>query len=142
METYEEMRNRHQKEFNAFPCFFAFDNKQFDEGMKKLGVESKQEIYSGGNGMYYRKADSPKLMEMMDRFDREQTEAYKDDNFLKNAMVYELGNHEFCITLDPEPTMEALGMKLKDLKDERVNRIFQQAKKEYFHPQKKSAPVR
>lgn len=142
METYEEMRTRQQKEFKAFPCFFAFNNKHFDEGLKKLGLESEQEIFTSGNGMYCRKADYPKFLEMMDRFDRERTEAFKDDNYLKSAMVYALANNEYCISHDMELTLKALGMKLKDLKDGRVNRIFHQAKKEYFHPQKKSAPVR
>lgn len=32
---YQEMRNRQQAEVTAFPMFFAFSNKQFEEGMHK-----------------------------------------------------------------------------------------------------------
>lgn len=36
MNAYQELQDKQQAEFSAFPCFFAFDQKQFDEGMKKL----------------------------------------------------------------------------------------------------------
>lgn len=39
MNAYQEMQDRQQKEFNSFPCFFAFSQEQFDEGMKKLGLK-------------------------------------------------------------------------------------------------------
>ena len=54
MNAYQEMRDRQQKEFNSFPCFFAFDQKQFDEGMKKLGLKpgDTKLIYRGPGGMY------------------------------------------------------------------------------------------
>lgn len=39
MNAYQEMQDRQQKEFNSFPCFFAFGQEQFDEGMKKLGLK-------------------------------------------------------------------------------------------------------
>jgi|WetSurMetagenome_2_1015567.scaffolds.fasta_scaffold913689_1 hypothetical protein len=36
--TYLELRDKQQKEVNSFPMFFAFDNKQFNESMEKLGL--------------------------------------------------------------------------------------------------------
>ena len=34
---YQELRDRQQEEVNAFPMFFAFDQRQFAEGMRRLG---------------------------------------------------------------------------------------------------------
>ena len=71
MNAYQEMQDRQQKEFNSFPCFFAFGQEQFDEGMKKLGLKPSDTklIYRAPGGMYYRKTDSNSLKEMMARFD-------------------------------------------------------------------------
>ena len=35
---YQELRDRQQEEVNAFPMFFAFDQRQFAEGMRRLGL--------------------------------------------------------------------------------------------------------
>ena len=32
MNTYLKLKNRHEKEFNNFPMFFAFNKKQFEIG--------------------------------------------------------------------------------------------------------------
>lgn len=39
MESYRELRDRQQKEFNELPLGFAFSDKQFDEMMKKWGLD-------------------------------------------------------------------------------------------------------
>lgn len=38
MESYRELRDRQQKEFNELPLGFAFSDKQFDEMMGKMGT--------------------------------------------------------------------------------------------------------
>lgn len=38
---YQELRARQQAELNAFPLIFAFNDKQFEEGMHKLGLTIK-----------------------------------------------------------------------------------------------------
>lgn len=39
MESYRELRDRQQKEFNELPLGFAFSDKQFDEMMGKWGLD-------------------------------------------------------------------------------------------------------
>ena len=82
--SYLELKKKHQKEFNEFPMFFAFNQKQFDEGMKTLGLKPNQtnKVYSFDGGGFYRKSDSTALIEMLKRFDREEKEAMKDDNYV------------------------------------------------------------
>lgn len=100
MESYLAMKKRHQSEFDNFPCFFAFNQNQFDEGMKKLNVSNaKEELYIGGGGMYFRKSDADTLYEMIERTSKELSDAlHTNDDFLYQAVRYELANHEFCVT--------------------------------------------
>ena len=64
---YQELRDRQQEEVNAFPMFFAFDQRQFAEGMRRLGLRPSDmnQVYAiAGTGGFYRKSDAPKLHEM------------------------------------------------------------------------------
>ena len=135
MNNYQQLKERHQKEFDIFPIVFAFSNEQFAEGMAKLGLAETDtdKIYKlGGTGGFYRRTDSQTLADMLERHKNEMTEAFKNDDFLFQAISYELSNHEFIITYDPEPTLEALGLSLDDLDDERIYKIYQKAKKAYI----------
>lgn len=122
MNAYQELQDKQQAEFNTFPRFFAFDQKQFDEGMKKLGLKPKDTkmIYHGVGGMYYRKSDSPKLKEMMDRFDKERAEAIKADatgeGFVLDMFKTELANHEYGYTYELDETLAAVGLTISAVK--------------------------
>lgn len=133
-ETYIEMKNRHQEEFNNFPCFFAFNNKQFEEGKKELGVTNDNELYHGYSGMYYRKTDAKKLHELLEKNDEELRKALEtDDDFFYDAILTELGNHEFCITYDWEPVFTELGLEAQTVfKDERTKSLCKKAKQDYL----------
>lgn len=104
METYLEMKARHEKEVNAFPFMFAFSNKQFEEGCKKLGVtDPKAELFAlRGTGGFYRKTDAARLHEMTKRHNDEMDAAMLNEEFAVNAYCYEASNHEYQINLDPE----------------------------------------
>lgn len=106
METYTEMKKRHQDEVNALPLMFAFSDKQFEEGCKKLGVtDPAKELYRLGMGSFYRKTDSKLIHETFDRHDEEMNEAMKNEDFAVSAFEYEAGNHEYHINLDPDYDM-------------------------------------
>lgn len=112
---YQEMKQRQQEEFHAFPCFFAFSDAQFAEGMKKLGLKptDTRKVCAGLGGMIYRKTDSPKLVEMMERFGREQDEAIAADatgeGFIYDMFEYELSNHEYTYTRSVSAAITACG---------------------------------
>ena len=74
---YQELRDRQQEEVNAFPMFFAFDQRQFAEGMRRLGLRPSDmnQVYAiAGTGGFYRKSDAPKLHEMFARHRKELDE--------------------------------------------------------------------
>lgn len=75
---YQEMRERHQAEVNDFPLMFAFDARQFAEGLCRLGLRSsdKDKVCAlPGTGGFCRKSDLPALKGMFARHHRELQEA-------------------------------------------------------------------
>lgn len=108
---YSDLKNKQAKELNEFPMFFAFSQKQFDEGMIKLGVTNIDELISiNGTGGYIKKVDESKLDELFKRHQTELTNAYEDDVFLIEAYRYELANHEYGYTGDPSDAINAIGL--------------------------------
>lgn len=131
---YLELKRKHQEEVNNFPFFFAFSNKQFEEGMRKFGLDptDTDKIYKLGNtGGFYLKTDSARLKEMFNRHDQEMKDAMKDDDFVVSMFVYEMGNHEYCINEDDEEILEACGLSAKDMNN-RLCKLFLKAKTQYL----------
>lgn len=122
MNEYEELMTRQQKEVNDFPCFFAFNMQQFEEGMKSLGLKKTDTklIYKAPSGMFYKKEDSPKLKELLDRHDRERKEAIAADTtgegYIYEMFKTELANHEFGYTRELEETLSFIGLTLAEVK--------------------------
>ena len=130
---YREFKERKQKEFNTLPLMFAFSNEQFEEGKKKLCVKDDKELVSIGGGGFIKKVDAHLLDEMINRHNKEYEELMQNDEFVYSAFYYELGNHEFCITLDPEDTLEALCLTVEEMRDNpRLMKIFLEAKRDYL----------
>ena len=109
---YQELRDRQQEEVNAFPMFFAFDQRQFAEGMRRLGLRPSDmnQVYAiAGTGGFYRKSDAPKLHEMFARHRKELDEAIAadkaGDNFIYEMFLTELSNHEYGYTGDVQDTL-------------------------------------
>ena len=135
---YLELKQRQQKEVNDFPFGFAFSNQQFKEMMEKFGLKETDtdKIYSIGAGGYIRKSDSNAFDEMFKRHRKEiEDEIEKDKKgtgFIYSMFSYELANHEYCITYDIEPTLDALGLTLDEInKKENLLNGLRKALKEY-----------
>lgn len=133
-QTYRELKDKQSAELNNFKgVFFAFDEKQFDKGMKKIGLEPSDtdKIYSlGSTGGYILKEKSPEYKAMFDRHEQELAEQMKDKEFFHNALVYELCNHEYCITQSCTDALYALGIKEEDIDTKALIRACKEASTE------------
>ena len=139
MNTYEEMKNRQQKEFDAFPMGAAFSNKQFEEMMQKWGltVKDTDKICSIGGGCYIRKTDKESFCSLINRLTSEKENAIAadltGDGFIFDMFVYELANHEYCITYDLEDTLDALSLTAEEINaDKRLTHGLNKAIKHYL----------
>lgn len=117
MNAYVEMKERHQKRVNDLPIKFAFSMQQFREAMESWGLTENDtdKIYKmGGTSGFYRREDSKLIFSTLEENQIEMKAAISNDldgsGFIKDMFLYELGNHEYCITYDLEPTLDALGL--------------------------------
>jgi hypothetical protein len=140
MNKYAEMKERQQARINALPLMFAFSQKQFKEGMEKWGLTENDtnKIYKlGSTGGFYRREDSKLIFSTFEESAIEMQEAIQADSdgtgFIKDMFLYELANHEYCITYDLEPTLAALNLSEDDvLNDKRLLNGLKLAKAEYI----------
>ena len=139
MNAYQEMKDRQQKEFDAFPMSAAFSNQQFKDMMEKWGltVNDTDKICSIGGGCYIRKTDKEALCALINRLNNEKENAIAadltGDGFIFDMFVYELANHEYCITYDLEDTLDALGLTAEQINaDKRLTHSLNKAIKHYL----------
>lgn len=133
--TYLELKQKHQEEFNKFPMFFAFNQEQFAEGMHTLGLKPNQidKIYKFAGGGFYRKTDSKTLIELLNRFHREEKKAMKDDNYVLEMFEYEMGNHEYDITHSDMKILEVCGIDVDEFENNaRLKKLYNQAQESFL----------
>lgn len=129
--NYLELKQLHQKRINSLPIKFAFSDEQFVEAMAELGLkldETDQVRLVFRNGFCHK--DSVRLI--IDTFNEtgaEMEKAMQDDEFCIDAIKYELANHEYCYSHEPDEALEALGLSLED---KRTVRLFKIAKERYI----------
>jgi hypothetical protein len=116
MNKYDEIRSKHQKMFDDFPIMFAYTDEQFDEGMKKLGLDPTEtnKVVSLGIGSFIRKDDIEAYNEMWNAIRNEHNKYINNDKtgegYIKDMFISELNNHEYCYTGELEETLDALGL--------------------------------
>ena len=133
MNKYEQLKSDNAKLLNDFPMTFAFSNKQFEEAKIKLGVIDNKDLLIIPSGGIIRKSDSKAYGDLVNHFMQSTEEAEKDDEYLYQGFLYELGNHEYCITYDPTDTLDCFGLTIEEAqKDERLLGIFIKARKKYL----------
>lgn len=116
-ETYRTLKDRHQKEVNAFPFVWAFSDEQFYKGIREkwgYGKNDVKKILSIGAGGFIRKSDRDALHEMFSRHRSELKTAIDadatGDGFIFEMFDTELSNHEYFLTCDITDTLNACGI--------------------------------
>ena len=128
--TYQELKEKHEKEIHEFPFGFAFGAEQFAEMKKELPLDEGDKYYSIGAGCYVRGKNIPAMREMFARHDKEMKELRKSEKELENAFIREMSNHEYCITGDHEEIFRAVGIDPQKANKDEV-RVFNRALKKY-----------
>lgn len=144
MNSYVEMKERHQKEVNEFPMKFAFSDEQFKKAMEELGLTEKDvdKVIGIGAGGFIKKTDVNDYKEMGKRQFKEFWKAIQEDKigdgFIKEMFLYELANHEYIITREIEDTLDALGLTDNDIRNNNNLRTgLLLAEKEYLEQYEK-----
>lgn len=139
MNTYKQLKDKHQKEMDAFPLGAAFSNEQFEKMMQGWGLTANDtdKICSLGAGCFIRKSDKETFFNMLKRFEDETQAAIAadktGDGFIYDMFYYELANHEYCITYEYDETFDALGLTAEQVNaDKRLLHGLNKAEKAYL----------
>ena len=139
MESYQAMQARHQREVNAFPMKWAFNNQQLEQGMRELGLNPSQtnEIVGIGGGGFIRRSDRQAFIDMFKRQNAEQKAALAaqktGDEYAYQMFLHELGNHEYVITGDLSDTLDACGLSAEQINnDPKLRKALARAIKDYM----------
>ena len=124
MNRYAEVKKEIQARWDAFPIGFAFSNEQLEEEMKRLGVESTDELLGiGFGGGFIRKTDKDAFHELIDwSSQRRLDELAKDKDgsgYIKDMFLYELANHEYGYTRELDDTLDALDLTMEQINADR-----------------------
>jgi predicted DNA-binding antitoxin AbrB/MazE fold protein len=126
--NYSAIKRRHQQAIENFEgIFYAFSDKQFKEGLKKLNLSEGEEnkLFKLGSGSFILKDRIKDLEDLLLSNKKELRENLKDEKFLLDALRYELSNHEYSYSGDIYPALDALFLKLEDIPSE----ILREAKR-------------
>lgn len=124
MNTYAELKERQQQEFNALPLGFAFSDQQFNEMMNAWQLDPEKDInkiYAIGFGGFVQRKDASKLHEVTERHEQEMNEAIAADKtgegFIADMFYQELCDHEYSYTGELDETLDALGFTVRQVVD-------------------------
>lgn len=131
---YIEIKNKWQEEINKFPIFWAFNEEQLQNIMKKLNITDKEDLRTIGGGSVLKKEDTIKWYQLMIKQRNEMEELIKkDDEFVKEMFEYELANYEYAYNQDIDEILENLGLnKDKLFKEKKIYDIFKEVEKKYL----------
>lgn len=106
--------------------FFAFNNEQFAEGMAKFKLNPKKKsdlkkvcrTFGGGIILKEKLEEYHTLFDQL--ADEKHTYICESEENAYDAMLYELQNHEYCITLDPEDALRDLGLRVEEINENKM----------------------
>lgn len=97
-QEYLEFKKQQEKEFAEFPIAYAFNEKQLEEALEKLGATKKECVTVFGHGDIVKRENAEKLIELLERHTEELKRKLIDDlDFAEAAFLYEMDNHEYAI---------------------------------------------
>jgi|TARA_R100001015_G_scaffold18644_2_gene12331 hypothetical protein len=80
--------------FKEMKVFFAFNNKQFEEGLQKHNLNKRHKIVSMGHGMYCPKKNAVKVINGLEGIYKLAIEKDLKENGIEKIVLRELENHE------------------------------------------------
>ena len=97
-QEYVDIKKKHEKELSEFPIAYAFNEKQLEEALKKLGATKEECVTVFGHGDIVLRRNAKPLVDMLERHIKEIKDKLREDvEFAEAAFLYEMDNHEYAI---------------------------------------------
>lgn len=134
-QEYLEFIDKQRKEIEDFPIAYAFNDKQLEEALVKLGAKSIDECVTVcGHGDILKKENAKPFLDMLKRHTKEVQDKLKTDpEFAEAAFLYEMDNHEYAINYDgDDDVLRCFGMDYEDLRASGLQAVYETARRKHF----------
>ena len=133
-QEYLDLNKRHQKEFEEFPIAYAFNDKQLQEALEKLGATREECITVFGHGDIVKRTDAKALVKMLERHTKELKQKLKDDpEFAYAAFLYEMDNHEYAINWSAdEDVLDCFSITFEEIRKWGLNHVYDKARDQHM----------
>lgn len=133
VQAYLDLQKKQKEELAAFPIAYAFNAKQLEEALEKLGATKNECVTYFGCGDILKRENVPSFEAMLMHHDREMKESMKDEEFAVAAFVHEMYNHEYAINYDGDAdVLAAFAMDENDLDELDLRNAYKRARRQYF----------
>lgn len=139
MNTYVEMKQRHQAEVNAFPLGVAFGADSFEKMMKEWNLDPEEDldkIIAIGGGMFIRKSDEATMYAMFARHKTERDAAIKADKdgtgFVFDMFLQAFWDTEYGYSYSSDDVLNYCGLTEKQVESSpKLKSAYEKAKEKY-----------
>ena len=133
-DEYLELQKKHQKELEDFPIAYAFNDKQLQEALEKLGATKEECVTVFGHGDIVKRTDAKPLIKMLERHTQEIKQKLIDDvEFAEAAFLYEMDNHEYAINWSAdEDVMECFCINWEFIRKHGLQMAYDSARNKHF----------
>lgn len=132
--AYLELLEKQREEINNFPIAYAFDDKQLEEALKKLGATKEECVTIFGHGDIVKKPDAKRFVGMLKRHTKEVQELITNDHeAAEEAFLYEMDNHEYAINWSgDEDVLSCFGLTEESLTELGLRRVYLDARRRHM----------
>ena len=131
---YLELKKRHEKEVGDFPIAYAFNDKQLEEALEKLGATKEECVTVFGHGDIVKRENAKPLIDMLERHTKEIKQHLIDDvEFAEAAFLYEMDNHEYAINWSAdEDVMDCFCIDFEFIRKHGLQMAYDSARNKHF----------
>ena len=133
-QEYLDLKKRHQKEFEDFPIAYAFNDKQLEEALDKLGAAKDECVSVFGHGDIVKRENADALIKLLEDQREELLQRIRDDeDFATAAFAYEMDNHEYAINWDGDAdVLDCFGITFEKINCWGLQRAWRRARDQHM----------
>lgn len=121
MKNYGQLNKYYQDKYNDYTSkygFYAYNKQQVDEGINKHPKDSK--FSNCGQGLFMLENKAKGLIDLFNEQEKALKEAMQQPVFAYDAFNYELSNHEYCVSGDPDDALAMLDLTLEQVQQDKI----------------------
>jgi len=134
MNKYADWKKKNSEEFNKLNLIYAMNKEELQKEAIKNNCNI-EDLYHIGFGTYVNAKDFGKFVNMNIKIKHEKQKLFSNYDFMYDAFIYQLYNHEYCITYnyDYDTAIDDLDLTIEkiNISEIEVKKAFEQAKKDY-----------